>query len=394
MNILFVLKTLAVGGVETVTASLANEFANKGHNVGIFVFYSVPNMITDRISSRVHIYQLDRYAITRANIKALRRVLIDENIDVIVNQWGLPLVPILVINRARRGLNVKVVTCYHCAANTFGKVESLDRKISLSKRFITKTILKGLRMAVNFTGRSAMHYNYSHSNAYVLLSPSFIPLFKEYAHIKNDAKLYAIGNPITIKDNGYVYDKCGKTKEILYVGRIEQVQKRVDRVIAIWQRLCSEYPDWRLTIVGDGPSRTEIEQMAANISLPRITFEGFQNPAPYYKRASLLLLTSEQEGFGLVIVEGMKFGVVPIVYGSYAAVYDIIDDGKDGAISKPKKGNFDVEDMTKRIKQYMQNEDLLISTAKAAMDKSKKFSMETIYNEWINLFVNLCKSRG
>ena len=60
--------------------------------------------------------------------------------------------------------------------------------------------------------------------------------------------------------------------------------------------------------------------MISNLQLKHVKLEGMQYPRQYYERASILLLTSDFEGFGLVIVEGMAFGVIPIAYGSYSAV--------------------------------------------------------------------------
>ena len=41
----------------------------------------------------------------------------------------------------------------------------------------------------------------------------------------------------------------------------------------------------------------------------------YKRQAPYYEQASLLLLASEYEGLPLVVVEGMSFGAVPLLYG-------------------------------------------------------------------------------
>ena len=100
-------------------------------------------------------------------------------------------------------------------------------------------------------------------------------------------------------------------------------QKRVLRILQTWALLEQRYPDWRLTIVGDGPDRVNLENQVFESQLENVSFEGFQNPRGYYERASILLLTSEFEGFPLVLPECMSFGVVPAVYGSYSAVYDI-----------------------------------------------------------------------
>lgn len=107
-------------------------------------------------------------------------------------------------------------------------------------------------------------------------------------------------------------------------------------MIETWEFIEEHNPNWKLTIVGDGPERSNLEQISNNIGLKRVSFVGFQNPNEYYKRAAVLMLTSEYEGFPLVIAECMSFGVVPIVYGSYSAVYDIIENGKNGAIVEPK----------------------------------------------------------
>ena len=74
-----------------------------------------------------------------------------------------------------------------------------------------------------------------------------------------------------------------------------------------------------------------LEDMIFNVFVSK----GFQvsPPIQHYKEASIFLLTSDLEGFGLVVIESMSYGVVPVVYGSYEAIYDIIDNGKSGLIT-------------------------------------------------------------
>ena len=85
-----------------------------------------------------------------------------------------------------------------------------------------------------------------------------------------------------------------------------------------------------------------IENQITNYKLKRVSLEGFKRPDNYYKRASILLLTSEFEGFPLVLAESMSFGVIPVVYGSFSAIYDIIENNKDGIIC-----DYNVEDKEK-----------------------------------------------
>ena len=170
---------------------------------------------------------------------------------------------------------------------------------------------------------------------------------------------------------------------MLFVGRLDRNQKRVDRILAVWNSLYSKYPDWRLTIVGDGPDRVPLQRMAEEQKIERVNFKGFQRPDEYYKRASVLVLTSDYEGFGLVIVEAMNFGVVPVVYGSYPAVYDIIDNGQNGFISAMRNASFDMEDYMDKLEALMSSPDLLSSMAQNAMRTvEKRFSLSSVLRKW------------
>lgn len=267
-------------------------------------------------------------------------------------------------------------------------------EIDNAKSGFKKCLLKLKKFLFKEITSYSMRYNYNHSDVYMVLSASFIDVFKKFAKVKNPKHLVVQTNPVTIDSKGFEYDNEKKVKEILYVGRIDTQQKRVDRVIDTWSKLYKKHPNWRLTIIGGGDGREELESIVAERQIPRVSFEGFRNPLEYYKRASLLILTSEYEGFGLVVVEAMCFGVVPVVFGSYPAIFDIIVDGKDGRIVKPVDGEFSVSDMAAALEQYMNDGTLLSNTAIAAINKSTRFSTDTIAAQWNKVFVNLCKSVG
>lgn len=143
-------------------------------------------------------------------------------------------------------------------------------------------------------------------------------------------------------------------------------------------------------IVGDGPEKTHFENLSKELGLNRVRFEGFKNPKEYYERASILILASEFEGFGLVIVEGMSFGVVPIVLGSYTAVYDILTSEKDGVIIPyTKSDGFKADVMALKISDLMENQEKLNRMAHTAIENSSKYSINKIYEQWIELINNL-----
>ena len=375
MNILFVLQYYRIGGVQTVTHVLANKFVKEGHNSSIFSFNRKQAEVSPPLDKKVRIHFNDVEE-NKAITDKLKNILVNDSIDLIINQSGHIFPPVTFIKRANQSLNIPIVSVYH---NSPGTTYSLDIKNPIKKMYY---ILKD---------RFSMRYVYNQSDYFILLSPTFISSFKKFIRVRNANKLFVIPNPITVPFSEYRKNPKSKLKEIIYVGRIDHNQKRVSRVIETWNLLERDFPDWRLTIVGDGISLPAIKKQVKNLSLHNVNFEGFKKPYKYYKRASLLILTSEYEGFGLVIAEAMSFGVIPAVYGSYSSVYDIISNGIDGIIIPYDTSGFKVNRMADEFKKLMsdKNKRELLSTN--AIQNIEKYSIDIIYNQWIGLLQSLNK---
>lgn len=389
LNILFLLKNLEVGGVEVVTTVLANKFSDEGCNVTIWAFSEGKTSIADKLNGRVHLVYGYGLNAGRDNVISLRKTLVDEHIQVVINQWGLPYVPALTLKRASKGLGIKTVAVYHNDPSSNGKTK--DVEIAL-RRYCNPLKKKLLRLELSIFRQvtaASMRYVYRNSDLYLVLSKSFIKNFKDFTGIRNDKKLCVQTNPVTINSGGYTYKAGNKAKEIIYMGRIDEQQKRTSRIVETWALIEDRFPDWRLTIVGDGPDREALERKTKELNLRRVSFEGFQAPLEYYKRASLLMLTSEYEGFPLVLAECMSFGVVPVVYHSYAAVTDIIDDNVDGLIIPYSSGNFPALVMAARMGALMESPSELSKMAEAAVRKSQRFGIDKIYEGWMSIFCKL-----
>ena len=229
---------------------------------------------------------------------------------------------------------------------------------------------------------TSMRYIYKNSDLFMVLSQSYVEAFQKFTKLKKINKLVVQTNPITIETNNVNTHFDCKRKEVLYVGRIDYYQKRVSRIIEMWSILEIKFPEWHLSIVGVGPEKNNIERMVEELNLHNVSLEGFQPPQHYYERASLLILASEYEGFPLVIAEAMSFGVVPVVYGSYSAVYDIICDGVDGFIV-PKTNDNCVIDLVDKMSEVMSAGNLY-KLSLNAIEKSKNYSIEKVYKEWFD----------
>ena len=94
------------------------------------------------------------------------------------------------------------------------------------------------------------------------------------------------------------------------------------------------------------------------------------------------MLNSDLEGFGLVITEAMSFGCVPVVYASYPAVYDIIEDGISGFITPAP---YDAEITKLRVINLIEDNDMRRSMSASAIRRSECFLVSNIADKWENL---------
>ena len=111
--------------------------------------------------------------------------------------------------------------------------------------------------------------------------------------------------------------------------------KRVDVVVDVFRRVRAERPA-RLLLIGDGPTRPEVEQRAADYGLSLdVSFIGEQqDPVPWLSASDLFLLPSAQESFGLAALEAMACEV-PVIASNVGGLPEIIEDGKTGFICHP-----------------------------------------------------------
>jgi alpha-1,3-mannosyltransferase len=113
------------------------------------------------------------------------------------------------------------------------------------------------------------------------------------------------------------------SKRLVTIGRFS-VNKRLDRLIATMQALVSKDPDWHLDIVGVGSdlSREDVERLIAahRLAGPVSLHVGLSNAeiGAVIGNASLFVSASEYEGFGLVAIESMSAGLLPVLQDNEA----------------------------------------------------------------------------
>ena len=125
---------------------------------------------------------------------------------------------------------------------------------------------------------------------------------------------------------------------ILAVGRLSEEKGHADliRAAAILSGTPG-LPRFRVVILGDGPEREPMLQLAAKLGVTqRIKLSGFQrDTAPYYAMATLVAVPSHSEGSPNVVLEAMAAGL-PIVANQVGGVPEILDEGATGLMVMPR----------------------------------------------------------
>ena len=237
MNILILTRSFGIGGVSIVSSILANKFKQEGHSVTIWAFFESDTSSSDRLIEGISLIYSHGFKLCKENTENLRKVLKERHIDIIINQWGLPYIPIITARKASKGLNVKIISVYHNAPASNGKIQSVEMILSRCDNPMAKMALNCKKWFWTLITSMSMRYVYNKSDLYLVLSESFIEEFKRFTHLRQTKHLKVQTNPITINVSGFVYSQAAKEKEIIFVGRLDEIQKRISRIISTWNHL-------------------------------------------------------------------------------------------------------------------------------------------------------------
>lgn len=263
-------------------------------------------------------------------------------IDVIINEAGTT-DDVYFLSKEYLPSSVKVITRLHFdilgdLRYFYSNYNYSFRGLSLKERvlkFIQVLRLPFLKRMHMRNRRIRYRYAAEHSDKVVVLSPASVQDYLQFTGLADDGKVICIPNPnsFDVPDD---ISLAEKENIILFVGRVTYSPKKVHRILEFWRELYSSHPDWKLQIVGDGDDLPRCKRLATKWKLPRVEFVGAtSNVQPYYRKARILVLTSDYEGTPMVITEAQAFGVTPVVYNSFAGASLHIRHGNNGYLIPP-----------------------------------------------------------
>jgi len=172
-------------------------------------------------------------------------------------------------------------------------------------------------------------------------------------------------------------------KRVVAVARYSH-EKGIDLLLQAWSKVEKDCPDWSLEVYGDG-DRIPYEQLIDQLSIDRSRCRlkpRTNDVEQVYRSASIFVLSSRFEGFGMVIVEAMACGLPVVAFDCPWGPRSIIQNGVDGLLAE----NGNPDDLAEQLISVITNPDLRASLSQAAQQNVKRFSIEQIGEQWRKLF--------
>lgn len=376
MKIIYIVRSLhLVGGIERTLSDKANWMAAQGHEVMFVTYIQGKDSICFPLDDRIQLYDLDCsifpmyqysflsrfffYSKLKAKFKNRLRYILDFFMpDAVV--VAIPSAEDFVWDIIKVTSNVKVIIESHVAYDYFlmGKSKT-DRLL-----YVLYSPLRAIRkadMLIALTEYDASCWRHQ--------------------KVKN---VQVVPNPVTY----YADDTNNMRKErgrIIAVGRLTS-QKRIDRLIEAFSLISDRYPGWYVDIYGEGELREDLDYLIKEKGLKgRVNIMNFVHDIyPEYRRSQFLVLSSDFEGFGLVIIEAMACGIPIVSTDCPFGPSDIIDDGKTGLLAK-----MDVQDLADKMEWMISHEEKRHIMGENAYKKAADYRKEVVMPRWEEVYMSL-----
>ncbi|WP_171118829.1 glycosyltransferase family 4 protein [Streptomyces sp. N502] len=172
-----------------------------------------------------------------------------------------------------------------------------------------------------------------------------------------------------------------------YVGRVTRI-KRPDRFLAVVREVRRAVPTARFLVCGDGDLRGDLESAVdMRDSLHLLGWRA--DVETVYAAADLVLLTSDNEGMPVSLIEAGLAGV-PTVATNVGSVSEVVQDGTTGLLARPE-----ASELTRHTVALLRDEGLRRRMGQEARAwTAQRFGAERLVQDTHDLYASVALARG
>ncbi|MFV9551018.1 glycosyltransferase family 4 protein [Algibacter sp. PT7-4] len=356
MKVDFAISSLRKGGGERVLVTLANNLANRNHDISIIIFN---DSIEYEINKKINIVKLNTGNFSNQTLRYT-----NELYKYYKKKITRP--HVLISFMTQTSLSAILV------ANLF-KIKVIASEHTNHSRTSTNQAL------VNFTRK----FIYKFANKITILTSYDKDFYK-----KHGSDVVILPNPCSFKKNKNI--KSIKQKTILAVGSLDKYYiKGFDNLLNIVQPILHKHKDWKLMLVGDSSNDGYdfLKELSETLKISnQVVFAGLRNDMQkIMSNCEIFVLSSRTEGLPMVLIEAMSQSMCCVAYNCVSGPSDIISHNINGILVE----NQNKDKMRKCLDNLIENPNLRLELSDKSSEVIAKFDENLICDKWETLIKNL-----
>lgn len=382
VNIGFIHGQFPFGGGEMVTSTIAPLLRAMGYNIFVFSSHIHHQQLSDEDKKNITFIDIGKTRLFSSPKVSLAEKANELKIDILVfigKSFSATR------ERIFEKTNCKCIFAHYGATfwQAENHLETLQKKAKKSP--LHYLFYKGLRIPAFHIYKKIKiekyRIIYNKYDAFTVLCEAYKDELSKALQLTDNHKIRAISTPVAPATHTYSLEK---ERLVIYVGRMSYADKRVDRLVTIWESIYKKYPDWQFVLIGSGKELPALQTMVKEKKIERITFLGkVEDTFPYYNKAAIFCLSSQMEGQGTVLMEAQQAGVIPIAFDCSAGVRGILSpNGENGILIPP----FDMQAYTNELGKLMSDASTRAHIQKNILIKAEEYSVDVIVKQWDELF--------
>lgn len=305
------LTSMTMGGAERVARNLCKGLVNRGYEVDLVLVEATGELLSD-LPDAVSVIDLNASRVLRS-LRPLRKYLSTREPDILYSMMTEPNIVAVLAHLLALSDSRLVISEHNMLSHSS---ESVKDQLAKAGAWVLYPLTDDV-VAVSEGVRDNLVANtwLDSTDISVIYNPVDVVSIRELA-----------AEPV---DHEWLTDD---SLDVILGGGRHEPQKGFDTLLVAFSRIDKE--DVRLVLFGTGPETESLRAHAASLGIDdRVSFPGFvENPFAYMAAADVFVLSSEYEGFGLVLIEALACGCPIVSTDCESGPAEILEDGTYGPL--------------------------------------------------------------